>query len=331
MADPVADIDVDQLPEELPPVEPPSAGFIIQLFVVPGLIVAGVVGAWALFGKLATGEQDWRGLVLELQQPNPHRRWRAALGLAQLLKADQDRGASRERLAANVVLARRLVDALTAALKVGGHSQQDREYQEYLARALGLFDLPESVLPALQAALRADNEHEVRKSALSSIAVMTDRMATAGTAAFDGFIPELLVAATDESALIRRLAAFTLGLFPQEAARERLAVLLDDADGDTRLNAAIGLARSGDVSGERVFRDVLEHKGEGVPGSADEYERFVSLKNCLAAIEKIAGKLNAQQRGELIPLVQPLAEGFREPKIRITAQGALTALKSADD
>ena len=40
-----------ELPSQPPPVEPPSAKFIVQLFVVPGLIVAVIVGAWLLFGK----------------------------------------------------------------------------------------------------------------------------------------------------------------------------------------------------------------------------------------------------------------------------------------
>src|SRR5258708_16001213 len=87
--------DVAQIPEDLPPVEPPSAGFIIQLFVVPGLIVLAIVGVWLLFGKLATGEQDWKGLVVELQHPNAHRRGRAASRLAQMVNAKREIGAAR--------------------------------------------------------------------------------------------------------------------------------------------------------------------------------------------------------------------------------------------
>ena len=36
----------------LPPVEQPSARFIIQLFVVPALIVIGIVAVWLLFNWL---------------------------------------------------------------------------------------------------------------------------------------------------------------------------------------------------------------------------------------------------------------------------------------
>ena len=48
----------DSLPDDLPVVEPPSAGFILQLFMVPGLIVAAVIGVWALFGQISSSEQD---------------------------------------------------------------------------------------------------------------------------------------------------------------------------------------------------------------------------------------------------------------------------------
>ena len=59
-SEPHDNAELPTFPETLPPVEPPSAKFIVQLFVVPGLIVAAIVGAWLLFGKLASAEQDWQ-------------------------------------------------------------------------------------------------------------------------------------------------------------------------------------------------------------------------------------------------------------------------------
>src|SRR6187200_1181568 len=64
------------LPEHLPPVEPPSAGFIVQLFLVPAIIVAAVIGLYLLFGKLAAGDTDWRQLVSDIKSDNPNVRWR---------------------------------------------------------------------------------------------------------------------------------------------------------------------------------------------------------------------------------------------------------------
>ena len=39
--------------DSLPPVEPPSAAFLVQLFLVPGIIVAIIVCVWLSFHWLA--------------------------------------------------------------------------------------------------------------------------------------------------------------------------------------------------------------------------------------------------------------------------------------
>src|SRR5687768_12143051 len=87
------------LPEHLPPVEPPSAAFIVQLFLVPALIVAAVIGLYLLFGKLAAGDTDWRQLVSDIKSDNPNVRWRAALNLAEGLDSDESRGLDGQQLA----------------------------------------------------------------------------------------------------------------------------------------------------------------------------------------------------------------------------------------
>src|SRR5689334_11582536 len=72
--------------EMLPPIEPPSAGFIIQLFVVPAVIVACVVGVWFLIESLARqGEQDPAKIVASLRSPN-QARFQQAKELADMLR-----------------------------------------------------------------------------------------------------------------------------------------------------------------------------------------------------------------------------------------------------
>lgn len=321
--------DVSQLPEDLPPVQPPSAGFIVQLFVVPGVIVVAIVAVWLLFGKLATTEHDWRSLVVELQNPNEHRRWRGALGLAQILKADQERGAAGQHLAANRELAQTLADVLITELKSGSSSSDEEfNYQAFLARTLGLFDLPDVVAPALEKGMEPEHDREVRKNAIGAIAVLTDRMTTTGTGEPSAELARAVESVSaDSDPLIRQLGAYTLGLFPQESARDRLTVLLEDSDLDTRINAAIALSRQQDSRGLSVLRDVLERAVKPVEaGSADEYEQFVALKNCLTAIEKLAPSLSADERSALVPLVEPIAASYREPKIRVAAETALLAV-----
>src|SRR5580704_2519182 len=107
---------IDHPDPPLPPVQPPSAGFIVQLFVIPALIVLAVVGVWALFGKIASSDEDWRELVEDIRNTNQHRRWRGADGLARLLQDDQQSTNPGDRLAANPEIARALVDLFDEGL-----------------------------------------------------------------------------------------------------------------------------------------------------------------------------------------------------------------------
>jgi hypothetical protein len=320
-----------ELPEDLPPVQPPSAGFILQLFVVPGLIVVAIVGVWLLFGKLATGEQDWRSLVVELQHPNPHRRWRAASGLAQMVKADQQLGATGQQLTRNREIAQALADVLDAEVRRGGQGDDDVKYETFLASSLGAFDLPDVVVPPLEQAMQPGIDREVRKYAIWAIAVMADRSEKAGQPLHvSGLVDRLTQVSRDEDPLIRQVGAFTLGLFPDDDARSRLEVMVEDSDSGTRINAAIGLARHGDARGAGVFEEVLKSAAQPIePGSNGEFEQFLALKNCLAAVERVAGSLSAAERQKLAALIEPIAANFREPGIRIAAKTAFSALYEA--
>jgi hypothetical protein len=316
-----------QLPEDLPPVQPPSAGFIIQLFVVPGLIVLAIVGVWLLFGKLATGEQDWKGQLVELQHPNLHRRWRAASGLAQMVKADREMPGGGQHLSSNREIAQALADVLSAEVKRGSQSDDDVKYETFLAATLGWFDLPEVVVPPLEQAMQPGSDREVRKNAIWALAVMADR--AGDRPAFPGLVEELTKVSRDDDPLIRQTSAFALGLFPDEQARSRLEVMVADSDPDTRVNAAIALTRHGDVHGAAVFQEVLKGAGDRKePGSDGEFEQFLALKNCIAAIERVSGAFNAVERRELATLLEPIAGGFREPGIRIAARNALSTLRA---
>ncbi|MBI3862373.1 MAG: hypothetical protein HY290_10810 [Planctomycetia bacterium] len=324
-----------QLPDELPPVQPPSAGFIIQLFVVPGLIVLAIVAVYVMFGKLATGEQDWKSQIIELRHPNEHRRWRGATGIAQILKADQEIGIAGQRLSENREFAQALAELMTDELKRSTQSESDLKIQAYLERALGLFDLPDIALPPLELAMRPGRDRDVRKNAILAVAVMSDRMAAKKQPVSEpGLSDELIQASRDDDPLIRQLSAYTLGLFPEEWSASRLEVMLGDGDFCTRSNAAFALARQHDVRGYGVLTEVLK-KGAQSPateaeGKGPDSELLVALKNCLSpAIETCAAKFSPEQRGELTSLITPIAERHDLVRIRVDARAALNALRAA--
>jgi HEAT repeat protein len=110
----------------LPPVVPPTGGFIAQLFLVPGLIVTGIVllllGVNWLIGGARTPEQ----FLKNLDNPNPEVRWRAADDLAQVLLRD-------EHLAADPRFALELAGRLHRG--IDGVAEAEQAYAERL-RAL---------------------------------------------------------------------------------------------------------------------------------------------------------------------------------------------------
>src|SRR5262249_30437931 len=76
-------------PKGLPPVVPPSGGFIAQLFLVPGLIVTAVVLLLLVFNWYLNGSRSPEQFLNNLDNTNPEVRWRAASDLAQILLRDE--------------------------------------------------------------------------------------------------------------------------------------------------------------------------------------------------------------------------------------------------
>jgi len=342
------------LDEDLPPVEPPSAGFIVQLFLVPGVIVMVVVGLWALFGKLASSETDWRELVVDLQSENTHRRDRGAHGLAQLLVADQHRGSAGERLARNPKIAQAMVGLFETELQKSSPKTEEVQHQVFLSRTLGLLEVHPTVIPALLKGIAADRDAEIRKSSLMSIALVASRTgegeakpsSPAGMTtllAVPSLLDDLIETSEDETATIVHLATYALGLLPCDASREQLELLLKSGNSMTRVNAAIALTRQKSKAGLPTFRKRLKQAArdqdpEDAPGDTAEerrknqgernFEEFVVLKNTLQAVSDLNPELTAAERAEFIDLITPIAESYREPRIGIEAEQALQVLQA---
>lgn len=112
---------------DLPRVEPPSAGFVVQLFVIPAVVVVVVIIVWLLFGKLAGGERDAMEYVRRLRSPAAN--WRYAFELASLIQHDP-------KIGADPVLLGELTDLLSHELD---KPEEDPELTQYVALTLGAF------------------------------------------------------------------------------------------------------------------------------------------------------------------------------------------------
>lgn len=112
----------------LPPVTPPSSRHIVQMFVVPGVIVGGVVmlalvcsGVFNYFFGFGLS-QNPKDFVELLENPNPDVRWRAANDLAQVLKRNDE-------LASDAKLGLKLADLLSRELALTNQEEKNLLFQ----------------------------------------------------------------------------------------------------------------------------------------------------------------------------------------------------------
>ncbi len=314
----------ETLSENLPPVEPPSAGFIVQLFLVPAIIVAAVIGLYLLFGKLAAGDTDWRQLVSDIKSDNPNVRWRAALNLAEGLDTDESRGLDGQQLASIPEIATALNDLTLQQLKSTLRTEEQNQQLAFLLKALGRMDALDQIWPALKTSLDETQDIEIRKHALQAIAMIAGRRSAKHESLTNSDIVDAVITASQSAdPVLRQHGAFALGLVGGPSADVRLAELLEDPDEMTRINAAIGFARQESTRGLPVFLDVLKQSGEwpAQPSSAKDveaaYEKQLILKNSLQAIEKLTPRLSESDRTDLASRLRTLEGTLPDQALRL--------------
>lgn len=240
-----AGVSADEL---LPPVEPPSAGFIIQLFVIPAVIVAAVVLLWFGIETLARrGEQDPEQIVSALRSNN-QARFQQAKELADMLRLPQ----RYPEMKVNHDLAQRIAAYVDELVAAGRPEEAEVTMRIFLVTALGEFQVDDG-LPALVNAALNDPERDVRRRAVNAIAVLAGGMAGLNPPqplADEELFDALVSLADDQDELIRSETAFAIGVVAEAPGAEprlaeTLVALADDPYTDARFNAAAGLARLG--------------------------------------------------------------------------------------
>jgi HEAT repeat protein len=248
--------------ELLPPVEPPTGRFIIQLFVIPALIVGVLFVLWMLIGTMARkGEQDPDQIVAALRSNN-QARFQRANELAAMLNLPQQY----PELKTNHELAQKLADYVNELVSAGDTAEASVTMRYILVSALGEFYVTDG-LPALLNAARNDPERDVRRRAINAIAVLCNGMANLKPPqpiANPELTKTLVELANDQDELIRSEAAFAIGVEaaatpkPDPQLVTALEQLADDTYTDARFNAAAGLARVGDPKAAPAVAQMLD-------------------------------------------------------------------------
>lgn len=267
----------------LPPVEAPTATFILQLFLIPLVIVSVVVLLWLMFSWMAhMGRDNPAKLITELKRLDENS-WQRAYELADLLRSPDPKY---DALRRDPTLASGLADILTADLKQSAAGQGDEsriKRRMFLCRALGSFEVIEPLPALVQAATQEKDpiEAQTRLSALEGIASLARNIGPEKVRENQAAMQAVLDAsrATDNGAPapvtssgeattyrphaeIRAVAAYALGVIGGDAALERLRAMLHDPYPNARYNAATGLARAGDVASIPVIKEMLDPDNE---------------------------------------------------------------------
>jgi HEAT repeat protein len=276
--------------DSLPPVEPPSAAFLVQLFLVPAIIVAIIVGVWLAFHWLAQLGNDPAGYVKTLRR-NDEGRWQAALNFANDLRG-QGGAALKNDPALAGELASILADEVASGRpRAGGDAgEQAKTLCTYLCRALGEFAVPEAADPLLARAGDA-SDPQTAQAAIEALAVLAHNLRAAGRGFADpaAVTAAVLAAADSDDATLRSRAAYTLGVIGGPGAVGRLTALVADAEDNVRFNAAVGLARQGEPAAWDTLVEMLSLLDVEAPAGddarqSDRYKRALVVLNALKAV-----------------------------------------------
>jgi len=179
----------------LPPVVAPSGRFIVQLFLVPGLIVGGLLlVVWALTWLSGAGRVgSKKDYLANLRSANPDIRWRTASDLAQVLR-------SGEKLAGDVDFGLDLTDVYRQALDDLGRFE--KEAAEPVAEAPG--DTAQKLTKARQKFLSQRSYVQYLGNCLGNLRTPVGDTALAGVAR------DPPVSDVKSAALLRRQAVWSL-------------------------------------------------------------------------------------------------------------------------
>jgi HEAT repeats len=326
----------------LPPVERPSARFIIQLFVAPALIVIGIVAVWLLFNWLVrqTSAQP-KDLIKGLEQGARVARWQRASELANMLRNKRYADFKRDGSSAA-----HLAQILDREIDQGGMEDDDVEFRNFLARALGEFEVLDGVDVLLTAAAtnRDAREQKVRDAALQAIArraynlQQLDPPQQLEHADLEKTLEKL---AGDDDPAIRMQTAYALSQVNSSASIKRLEAMVNDADLDTRANAAIALAHRGNAAAVSTLADLLDldeltHPTKEKNGQVIPSKLVVFVQPAMAAAQTLSRQNPKADQAPVVAALERLAnadtaklrEALVPPRVTSDAQQSLDLLKS---
>jgi hypothetical protein len=298
----------------LPEIRPPNAGFILQLFLIPMMIVSVIICVWLLFNFISRGETPTE-LVRGLQKMN-NASWQKAYTLSSLLRAPASELKNDEELA------QALIAVLETKLTEETADPNQVKLRIFVCKCLGEFEIDSGLSALLNAVQQTDNSNDlvIALTAVESVAVLMSNLDESVRAENYDRIVETLLAASNEQAenldhvlrvqQLRSAAGFALGVAGGDKAIQRLVSMLDDAHPNTRFNAAIGLARYGKLESTAVLLEMLDSENtaitNGEPEGSHAFKRSVVITNAIRAVVSLSEFHQAAELADLIAAIRSL-------------------------
>jgi hypothetical protein len=295
-------VDPNISPDEiLPPVEAPSAGFLLQLFLIPMVIVSIIVMVWLMFSWLAHMGNDPADLVQSMRRGS-EKSWQDAATLADLLRdprKEELRQNSELALQLSVLLREQIGEPISIKTKIG---EQQIQFRCFLAKSLGEFHI-EDGLPVLIEAMNQENDQDhgsrdlaVREYAIQATAVLAKNVGVEKLRDNDELRASIIKASKVEDdfsdlkvprAQLRIAAAYAMGVIGGEEFIDRLYEMLVDPFPNVSFNAATGLARHGDARAVPMLVEMLDPENkrsvEGEREADRDWKRVSVMVNAIRA------------------------------------------------
>ncbi len=298
----------------LPEIRPPNAGFILQLFLIPMMIVSVIICVWLLFNFISRGETPTE-LVRGLQKMN-NASWQKAYTLSSLLRAPTSELRNDEELA------QELISVLETQLTEETADANQVKLRIFVCKCLGEFEIDTGLSALLNAAQQTDNRNDlaIALTAVEAVAVLMSNLDESVRAEnYDRTVKTLLAASNEQAenpdyALLvnqlRSAAGFALGVAGGEKAIQRLVSMLGDAHPNARFNAAMGLARYGKLESTAVLVEMLDPENEaiisGEPEGSHAFKRSVVITNAIRAVVSLSEFHQVAELSDLINAMQKL-------------------------
>jgi hypothetical protein len=299
---------MEKLSEREParPVGPVSAApsLAAQFFLIPLAVVAVVVAIYGGFRMMVTDVRTPSEYLNDVRAGGRERRWPAAYELSRLM-GDPEIESNYPELAPALV--RAFVES----------KGDDPRVTRYLALAIGRLQSPPPETVATLTDALGEPDTETIISVIWALASLGD----------ETVVPRIVELYQAQDAGVRKMAVYALGVLPDDGAHTTLRAALDDPIPDVQWNAAVSLARHGDIRGGTVLRRMLNR--EYVTGVVTRSEALSDPASdvMISGLRAVAALGRLSVVDNMMAPVAALAETDESLKVRQAALETLEALQ----